>query len=354
MLMNILITKEFHTRLQFQRLPPVPQERTGQLYAMALVAAEPMKHSLCTGDRLDHKDDPAEKNMEQKAPSSSFQPIHRVIGRSVTLGHNSRLAVEGHGRSSEFTRVKRLNTLHCLIRTPPRRTVAAVIQPLHTKQGATVSCSAPPAVPVGAFMEPASPDEHTHTPVQDSVLEFEVQEATMELHSSQSSSSSLHSDSTTSPSSPSFCSVCHEDFWPSDTVVLFGELSLHLGCFQCGSCKCSMGAVSQFLIQTSGAPLCLSCCPTCHSCKEKILRNHVAVLNKDFHEQCLVCSHCQRVSHQHTHTMTGPGQLAHAIDLGTCVCIPYQLLLVSIILYCMCWELFVYGYCKHSILFSRK
>lgn len=269
---------------------------------MALVATEPVKHSLLTGDPLDHKDDSAVKIqdnvVDQKAPRS-FQPVHRVIARSVTLGRDSRLAVDpGHGRSSEFTRVKRLNTLHCLIRNPPRRTVAAVIQPLHTsnrQQGDAVCCSAPPAVPIGAFMEPASPDELTHTPIQDSALEFEVQEATMELHSSQSSSS-IHSDSTTSPTSPSFCSVCHEDFWPSDTVVLFGDLSLHLGCFQCGSCKCPMGAVSQFLIQTTGAPLCLSCCPTCHTCKEKILRNHIAVLNKDFHEQCLVCSHCKRVS----------------------------------------------------------
>ena len=92
------------------------------------------------------------------------------------------------------------------------------------------------------------------------------------------------------------CHSCGDILDPSDTVVVFDTDAYHMKCFNCGQCGSSVDPTLNFLVMEDGSPLCIKCSPMCHSCGEKILSGHVNVLKKDFHEECLRCSVCQKVS----------------------------------------------------------
>jgi len=149
----------------------------------------------------------------------------------------------------------------------------------------------------------------------DSVVSQEVQEFTIELAtplssistssdiSSQEDTTSLLTPTITTPTPSPFhsikCPMCNEETSSHDTLVIYGDSTLHLHCFKCGKCHNAMGTVNQFLVQADGSPLCLGCSPLCHGCHEKIVQNHVSVLKMDFHDQCLACHRCKRVSDKH-------------------------------------------------------
>lgn len=96
---------------------------------------------------------------------------------------------------------------------------------------------------------------------------------------------------------PQTCSACGKVFEATDMVVLFDSEVLHTSCFSCGRCGAQVDPAKQFLILDDGLPLCFNCSPVCHVCGEQITSNHAGVLNKDFHESCLKCCQCHRVSH---------------------------------------------------------
>ena len=91
------------------------------------------------------------------------------------------------------------------------------------------------------------------------------------------------------------CASCRCMFDSSHMVVSFeGEL-YHMSCFVCAECGQTVNPSSQFLVLENGGPLCSQCSPVCQVCGERITGGHVGVLNKDFHEDCIKCFHCQKV-----------------------------------------------------------
>ena len=92
------------------------------------------------------------------------------------------------------------------------------------------------------------------------------------------------------------CCCCGDAFQAEDKVVLFRSDIYHTLCFACGVCKTVMEPTKQFLVLDSGLPLCYGCSPVCYFCNEKVTKNHIGVLKKDFHEQCLNCTRCKKVS----------------------------------------------------------
>lgn len=95
------------------------------------------------------------------------------------------------------------------------------------------------------------------------------------------------------------CASCGKTFTTTDMVVLFESLVLHIACFRCGECSAVVDPEGQFLLMDDRSPLCSECTPMCHACNEKITSNHVGVLNKNFHENCLQCSQCLKVHISH-------------------------------------------------------
>ena len=92
------------------------------------------------------------------------------------------------------------------------------------------------------------------------------------------------------------CHGCGLSFEASDKVVVFESDPYHTQCFACGECGEQVDPTLNFLVLDNGAPLCKACSPACYSCGEKIVYGHLNVLNKDFHEECLTCSKCSKVS----------------------------------------------------------
>jgi len=113
---------------------------------------------------------------------------------------------------------------------------------------------------------------------------------------------------------PQTCTVCGKLFRPDDMVLLFDSEGFHSVCFCCGQCGDPVDPSQQFLVLDDGSPLCTLCSPVCHVCSEKICSRHVAVLNRDFHEDCLKCGQCNKVGpptpthtpHPLTHPLTHP------------------------------------------------
>ena len=97
-------------------------------------------------------------------------------------------------------------------------------------------------------------------------------------------------------SSNQSCQGCGLGFETADKVVVFESDPFHVECFTCGECSKMVDASANFLVLEEGSPLCRDCSPSCHVCSEKIMCGHVNVLNKDFHEDCLKCSICNKVS----------------------------------------------------------
>ena len=93
------------------------------------------------------------------------------------------------------------------------------------------------------------------------------------------------------------CKLCSQAISSGSPYVQFADKPYHIDCFKCGKCCGPMGStLEMFLVQVDGTPLCINCSPTCHTCQNKILQNHVSVLKMDFHEGCLSCFQCKRVS----------------------------------------------------------
>ena len=254
--------------------------------------------------------------------------------RSVTLGRRKQETNLRSRSPSEFTRVRRLNTFRCEVKRPP----------LHRKLvGKAFSVSGDPSSPpTSSFEEPGTVESTVsilnHNPIDtlhevkkedkegtgkevvcvvipssrnerdDSAInededEEDVQEVRLRLtrFPSDSNTSSLSEESSASSSSPyppsrDICSCCGNDFCSIDAIVYFASMTLHLRCFRCGQCGQPMGNLEQFLVSAENLPMCLDCTPKCHSCGKSILRNHINVLGNDFHEGCLACSHCKKVS----------------------------------------------------------
>lgn len=101
---------------------------------------------------------------------------------------------------------------------------------------------------------------------------------------------------TTLTNSTQPCRVCGNCLEYSDMVVIFEKDTYHVQCFKCGQCGKLVDPANEFLVLEDGSPLCQGCSPACHACGEKIVSCHVNVLNKDFHEECLKCSVCKKVS----------------------------------------------------------
>ena len=99
-----------------------------------------------------------------------------------------------------------------------------------------------------------------------------------------------------SRSQPNLCTGCqlsitHND----DLVVQLHEQLYHVYCFQCIQCDNKIDPKVDYILIEGGNPLCGTCIPECRACGETIVSNHVNVINKDFHEQCLLCTICRKV-----------------------------------------------------------
>ena len=99
-----------------------------------------------------------------------------------------------------------------------------------------------------------------------------------------------------SQSQPDLCSSCklsitHND----DLVVQLHEELYHVYCFQCIQCNNKIDPKADYILIENGKPLCGSCIPECRACGETILSSHVRVIDKDFHEKCLLCTFCRKV-----------------------------------------------------------
>ena len=94
------------------------------------------------------------------------------------------------------------------------------------------------------------------------------------------------------------CVACRRLFEPSDLAVSFDGETYHTTCFCCGECGRMVDPTTHFLLLDNGEPLCLDCSPLCHACGERIICGHIGVLNKDFHEECIKCFHCQKVPYR--------------------------------------------------------
>ena len=94
---------------------------------------------------------------------------------------------------------------------------------------------------------------------------------------------------------PQMCYMCKKRVLLSEMVVIFEGEVIHLECFCCGKCGEVVDAVQDFLVLDDNSPLCFKCSPVCHACSNKIVAEHVGVLNKDFHESCLNCYKCHKV-----------------------------------------------------------
>lgn len=101
-------------------------------------------------------------------------------------------------------------------------------------------------------------------------------------------------------SSVQSCHSCGNCLEYSDMVVVFDTETYHMRCFNCGQCDQPVDPSVDFLVLDDGSPLCSKCSPVCHCCEDKIVSGHVNVLNKDFHEGCLKCSVCKKVSEEFT------------------------------------------------------
>lgn len=91
------------------------------------------------------------------------------------------------------------------------------------------------------------------------------------------------------------CSCCCKMIEDS-TAIQFEDKLYHTSCFRCAQCGSVVELTGQQMLVLDGSPLCMACSPTCWSCKKKITESHMKVLDQDFHEDCLKCVRCDKVS----------------------------------------------------------
>ena len=99
-----------------------------------------------------------------------------------------------------------------------------------------------------------------------------------------------------SRSQPDLCTSCKLSITNNDDLVVqLHEELYHVYCFQCIQCGNRIDPKVDYILIENGKPLCSACIPECRACGETIVSNHVHVINKDFHEQCLLCTICRKV-----------------------------------------------------------
>lgn len=228
--------------------------------------------------------------------------LSRICTPSKKPGFPSRPFVDTSDESPSFTRVRRMHTLKCIVQRPhpvlkaKSNSIPPDITGLTSKPLISIGNKVAPETFSNA--KDTSFDEDNHTDYS----ETETQEETLLFGGSPSSTISTTSDDRNvtpfadSFNSTHFCTKCHEGFHSKEPFVIFGNDKFHLNCFECGHCHEPMGKMEEFLVGIDGLPLCLACSPNCHTCGKKILQNHVSVLKMDFHEECLACFQCGRVS----------------------------------------------------------
>lgn len=240
-------------------------------------------------------------NRNQYALSPCNSPSHGYSRRTVTLGRKEMsFGKPKPYHPSDFTRVKRMNTFKCVVKRhhPPLKGKALSFNGPYDRRISDSETGDTRPLPSNndSFAESDTPPE-----IQEVVMTFVAPLRSTSTISNASSDISNHDDSFPSIMSPpsstnDMCSICREELNAGSPMVLFGDTRLHMKCFQCGKCHNPMGAMKEFLVQIDGTPLCSNCTPSCHTCRQKVFHNHVSVLKKNFHEECLACSRCKRVS----------------------------------------------------------
>ena len=103
-------------------------------------------------------------------------------------------------------------------------------------------------------------------------------------------------------SQPDQCTSCKLSITHNDNLVIqLHEDLYHVYCFQCTQCGNKINPKVDYILIENGKPLCGSCIPECRACGETILSNHVHVIDKDFHEKCLLCTFCRKVIKSSNH-----------------------------------------------------
>lgn len=227
--------------------------------------------------------------------------------RSATVGKCSTGTVDTSTPSSEFTKVKRMNTFKYVVK-----------QKKHPPVGKALSFSYFQIKDISEYTAANSWSDTKDEILENSLSDDEeVQELTIDISGRGSLSSSSEGETQyiddlsplasvrtptettptdTPPMSRLLCSVCSGGLSSLDTIIQYDVGTVHLHCFLCGRCRQPMGAVEEFLVQFDGSPLCHGCTPSCFTCRDKIFHDHISVLKKDFHEQCLACTQCKKVS----------------------------------------------------------
>lgn len=99
-----------------------------------------------------------------------------------------------------------------------------------------------------------------------------------------------------SRSLPELCTSCKLSITNNDDfIVKLHEELYHVYCFRCIQCGNKIDPKVDYILIEDGKPLCGTCIPECRACGETIVTNHVHVIDKDFHEKCLLCTFCRKV-----------------------------------------------------------
>ena len=230
------------------------------------------------------------------ATASVHPPSNKMAGDSSETSFRETLK-DAEREQLDFTRVRRIHTLRYVAKDQRPTRSRAKSKSLHG------SYEGKSRHPLRTYSK-----EEENMPQHEREEETEVQEISMQMRASFSSASSSSCENSQGeeegeektekePAPISLCSKCQGFInRKDDAFILFGEDKLHLDCFKCGQCNQPVGSMEMFLVNIHGQPLCLVCTPSCHTCRKKILQNHVSVLKKDFHEDCLSCSLCKQVS----------------------------------------------------------
>ena len=92
------------------------------------------------------------------------------------------------------------------------------------------------------------------------------------------------------------CSTCGMRLEDNDTVVLLGAAAYHATCVVCGKCGGAINPGSgEVLVHNESSVVCKQCVPKCFTCGETVDYKYIHVLNNDYHDSCLQCSHCHKV-----------------------------------------------------------
>lgn len=270
---------------------------------MASLALSPGHYGISSQDKQHNR---RSATLSRLLATATVHPPSQATNGKMESGEPSFTGRE----QSDFTRVRRINTLRYVAQERPNKR-RAKSKSLHgSYDGGSSSSSSsssrrrrPP--PFRTYSKEGSNSDVAAQLSREE--ETETQEVSLDLRASFSSTSSSSCDTSQEEEpedkdsdkdpSLSLCAKCQGFInQKDDPFIIFGDDKLHLDCFKCGQCSKPMGSMETFLVDSRGQPLCLVCTPSCYACRNKILQNHVSVLKKDFHEDCLACFQCKQVS----------------------------------------------------------